>query len=217
METIVVVAHHRNQCYEKNNSNLGSPTFRDFKELSCRTFQSGGSGGAGILPTPIKACTTPDGKRGFGFSPSSPFSKSPFPASFDYFSEDVKDKNCKGNALKKSGSIPIPSKGESERERSLFCNDFSYSELWAGPAYSNSPPPSSLPIPKFFAPPKRTVSLDFPSSPVSDVVLQPLARSAPPSPKREHSVSARKLFHSADHVLATQDLRRILNLDVSDD
>lgn len=216
METIVVVAHHRNQCYEKNNSNLGSPTFRDFKELSCRTFQSGG-GGAGILPTPIKACTTPDGKRGFGFSPSSPFSKSPFPASFDFFWEDGKDKNSKANALKKSGSIKIPSKGESERERSLFCNDFSYSELWAGPAYSNSPPPSSLPMPKFFAPPKRTASLDFPSLSVSDVVLHPLARSAPPSPKREHNVSARKLFHSADHALATQDLRRILNLDMSDD
>lgn len=214
METIVVVAHHRNQCYEKNSSNLGSPTFRDFKELSCRTFPSGGGGGgAGILPTPIKVCTTPDGKRGFGFSPSSPFSKSPFPASFDYFSEDVA--NSKGNALKKSSSIPIPIKGEFDRERSLFCNDFAYSELWAGPAYSNSPPPSSLPIPKFFAP-KRSASLDFPSS-VSDTDLHPLARSAPPSPKREHNVSAWKLFHSADHALATQDLRRILNLDVSDD
>lgn len=213
METIVVVAHHRNQCYEKNSSNLGSPTFRDFKELSCKTFQPGG---AGILPTPIKACTTPDSKRGFGFSPSSPFSKSPFPASFDYFSEDVTNKNFKAHTLKKSSSIPIPIKGESDRERSLFCNDFSYSELWAGPAYSNSPPPSSVPIPKFFAP-KRTVSLDFPSPTVSDIDLHPLARSAPPSPKRDHSVSARKLFHSADHALATQDLRRILNLDVSDD
>ncbi|KAG2297538.1 hypothetical protein Bca52824_044207 [Brassica carinata] len=39
----------------------------------------------------------------------------------------------------------------------------SYSELWAGPTYSNSPPSTSVPIPKFSLRQRRTVSLTFPS------------------------------------------------------
>lgn len=68
-------------------------------------------------------------------------------------------------------------------------------DLWAGPAYSNSPPPSSLPIPKFSLCQKRAASLDVP------------AKSAPVSLTSE-------LKSSADFFVATENLRRILNLDV---
>ncbi|KAK9281403.1 hypothetical protein L1049_004303 [Liquidambar formosana] len=104
-------------------------------------------------------------------------------------------------------------KQASNHQRS-FNGDFSFSELWAGPAYSNSPPPSSLPIPKFSLKPKRTVSLDLPVS-ASDIEMHPIARSAPPSPSRDPYTSPRDFFLSADS--ATKTLRRILNLDISDE
>ena len=87
------------------------------------------------------------------------------------------------------------------------------SELWAGPTYSNSPPPSSLPIPKFSVRPKRSVSLDFPGS-CPEVEMQLRANSAPSSPRWEHSPFARDdgLF-----VSATNTLRRILNLNLDDE
>ncbi|KAI3788168.1 hypothetical protein L2E82_00880 [Cichorium intybus] len=50
-------------------------------------------------------------------------------------------------------------------------NELFYSELWVGPAYSNSPPPSSLSIPNFSVKQKRTVSLDLPSVSASGVDL----------------------------------------------
>lgn len=81
-----------------------------------------------------------------------------------------------------------------EKRRSL-----SYSELWAGPTYSNSPPPTSLPIPKFSLRQKRTVSLSFPPPQA--------AKSAPVSP----TSSADNPFHTT--VSATVTLRRMLNLD----
>lgn len=214
MDTIIVIGQHRNQYYGKKR-NHGSPPSRDFRERNCRTFQSG----AGILPNPFKACITPVTKRGFGFLPSSSFSKTPLSPSVNSLSEEKNNQHLKRATLKKTSSVPIPIniKVDSDKKRSLFFDEFSYSELWAGPAYSNSPPPSSLPIPKFFVPPKRTVSLDLPASSVSDIYLHPIARSAPPSPKREHNNSARNLFHSADYSTATKDLRRILNLDMTDE
>ncbi|MBA0553577.1 hypothetical protein Golob_012748, partial [Gossypium lobatum] len=91
---------------------------------------------------------------------------------------------------------------------------FLYSELWAGPAYSNSPPPSSLPIPKFSLRVKRTVSLDLPAAyPIVDV--HQTAKSAPASPTRELDPSVAEVFCSA--ASATKALRRILNLDNTDD
>ncbi|CAN7042309.1 unnamed protein product, partial [Brassica rapa subsp. trilocularis] len=66
-----------------------------------------------------------------------------------------------------------------EKRRSL-----SYSELWAGPTYSNSPPPTSLPIPKFSLRQKSTVSLSFPPPQA--------AKSAPVSP----TSSADNPFHT---------------------
>lgn len=85
------------------------------------------------------------------------------------------------------------------------------SELWAGPTYSNSPPPSSLPIPKFFVKPKRSVSLDLPGS-CPEVEMQLHAKSAPSSPRRGDSPYAGDIFDSA-----TMDLRRILNLNLDDE
>lgn len=112
-------------------------------------------------------------------------------------------------------NVKISRKETSFNEAIGFVNgNLPFSELWAGPAYSNSPPPSSLPIPKFsMRPPKRTVSLDLPVSDDADFDVQPTAKSAPASPSREHSPSIRDLLLSADS--ATKTLRRILNLDVA--
>lgn len=110
----------------------------------------------------------------------------------------------------KSNSLPLDSVRVNMND-GLF-----YSELWAGPAYSNSPPPSSLPIPRFTVKPKRTVSLELPSVTGGDVdLLGMFAKSAPASPTREHSKLARRDMFGADgdDEFATKTLRRILNLD----
>lgn len=213
METLVVVAQHRNQYYGKNKGH-GSPPSRGFRGINCRTFQSG----AGLLPTPVNGCASVT-EKSFGNSPSTPVHKKLSPVYANSFSEENNSRNLKRTTLKKSCSVPIPinSKVDSSTKKSVFSDELSYSELWAGPAYSNSPPPSSVPIPKFFVPPKRTVSLDLPSSTVSEITLHPIARSAPPSPKREQNGSARSLFHSTDYASATKDLCRILNLDMTDE
>lgn len=195
METLVVVAQHRNQ-YSRRRvhgparcGSFDSPPFRGFKDTN---FQSAT---AGILPTPVKAPT--GNKRACAYAQKTPSKQ---------FNEVVK-----------TSAIPIPISftGDANNE-GLVSNENSYSELWAGPAYSYSPPPSSLPIPNFSVRPKRTVSLNLPARSVSDIDLCAVAKSAPPSPTREVSKSSsRDLFHSADS--ATKTLRRILNLDVADD
>ncbi|CAG7881747.1 uncharacterized protein LOC108868765 [Brassica rapa] len=88
----------------------------------------------------------------------------------------------------------------------------SYSELWAGPTYSNSPPPTSVPIPKFSLQQRRTVSLTFPS-PDSAVDVLEVAKSAPVSPTS--SCDDDNPFHST--VSATMTLRRMLNLETADE
>ncbi|KAK3001412.1 hypothetical protein RJ639_020701 [Escallonia herrerae] len=203
METLVVVAQHRNhQYYSKSRSHgpgrygsFGSLPNRDFRDINCRTFQSGG----GILPTPLNVCTTPVTKREISSPPLRSYSEDNWHLK----------KSVKSNTI----SIPIDVKVDFDKKRS-FGDELYYSERWAGPAYSNSPPPSSLPIPKFSIRPKRTVSLDLPGS-VSDGDMHPIAKSAPPSPTREHGTSSRDFFHSADS--ATKTLRRILNLDLTDE
>lgn len=94
--------------------------------------------------------------------------------------------------------------------------DLHFSERWAGPAYSNSPCPSSLPIPKFSMRPRRTLSLEFPRI-SSEISLDPVAKSAPASPTRKwrtcpDDLSKGNHFEVADS--ATKNLRRILNLDI---
>uniref|UniRef100_A0A0E0K915 Uncharacterized protein n=1 Tax=Oryza punctata TaxID=4537 RepID=A0A0E0K915_ORYPU len=87
-------------------------------------------------------------------------------------------------------------------------------ELWAGPAFSNSPPPSSLPIPKFSLHQKRSVSLELPPAGRSDDVEVPLhAKSAPSSPTAGSGVS---FFSVSDTAIATENLRRILHLKIAD-
>lgn len=87
-------------------------------------------------------------------------------------------------------------------------------ELWAGPAFSNSPPPSSLPIPKFPLHQKRSVSLEFPPADRSDEEEAPVhAKSAPSSPTASSGVG---FFSGNDVAIATENLRRILHLKIED-
>ncbi|KAJ6838529.1 uncharacterized protein M6B38_317900 [Iris pallida] len=74
-------------------------------------------------------------------------------------------------------------------------------ETWAGPTCSSSPPPSSVPIPKFSLPQKRSVSLELPL-PSDGTEIRPLSTSAAPT-----------LPTSDAFTSATENLRRILHLD----
>ncbi|KAF7804743.1 flocculation FLO11-like protein [Senna tora] len=199
METLLVVSQHRNQFYSRPKSHspphFGSSSSRDYRGLDCRTFHSE----TGILPTPLKYYSSPVTK-----TPSPPANLKP-------------ERKTYGKITPNSTPIPINSRAcnkirsfsEEIPDGNLF-----FSELWAGPTYSNSPPPSSLPIPKFSVRPKRTVSLDLPGS-SPEVEMHPLAKSAPASPTREYSPSTRDLFDNADS--ATKTLRRILNLNINDE
>ncbi|XP_004983197.1 serine/arginine repetitive matrix protein 1 [Setaria italica] len=92
----------------------------------------------------------------------------------------------------------------------------SRSELWAGPAFSNSPPPSSLPIPKFSLRQKRSISLELPPVERSDdVEVRPHAKSAPSSPV---GGAGYEFFNDNEtaSAIATENLRRILQLDIAD-
>ena len=88
-------------------------------------------------------------------------------------------------------------------------------ELWAGPAFSNSPPPSSLPIPNFSLHQKRSVSLELLPADRSDNVEVPLhAKSAPSSPTAGSGVNF--FSDDSDTAIATENLRRILHLKIND-
>ncbi|XP_027353082.1 uncharacterized protein LOC113863636 [Abrus precatorius] len=197
METLVVT-QHRNQYYSRSksqgSSRFGSSPSSDFRGINCRTFQTG----SGILPTPFKSNTS-----------SLASSKSPFTPS---------NSNKDNKTSPRSTPVPINYKAcEKERSFSEHVPDERstlFSELWAGPTYSNSPPPSSLPIPKFSARPKRTVSLDLPGS-YPEVEVPPLPNTAPASPCSKCSSSAKDLFDNADS--ATKTLCRILNLNWDDE
>ncbi|OVA15502.1 hypothetical protein BVC80_9035g16 [Macleaya cordata] len=195
METLIL-SQHRSQYYSRSSSQdsdrFGSSPSRGFREINCRTFQSG----AGILPTPYKSFNSPSSVSNKSCtSPKTPQSVKP---------------NCdEDEHLKNSNnSHPIPINSVKDRS---FSDDFSYSELWAGPAYSNSPPPSSLPLPKFSLRQKRSASFELPVPP-SGITIHQFAKSAPTSPTRESSKSASDFFLNVDS--ATKDLRRILNLDI---
>ena len=208
METLVVVAQHRNQFHRsktQGHARFGpSSPSRDFRGINCRTFQTG----TGILPTPLKSDTTsPVTKM---TSPPSPSPRTPF---------TIVPDNKPRSKIVTPKSAPVAINGKPCRKVADFSEGhhfpggrcISLSELWAGPTYSNSPPPSSLPIPKFSVRPKRTVSLELPRSP-PEIELHPVAKSAPSSPRREHSPSTRDIFANADS--ATKTLCRILNLNL---
>ncbi|XP_074283953.1 uncharacterized protein LOC141608505 [Silene latifolia] len=184
METLVVVAHHRNQYYgggtgRKGNSppRFGSLPSRGFSDINCRSFETG----MGLLPSPFKDYESPVSNRGLlSPKPQSPSVSVSGNLLFggESKSEDVK----KSKRYVKSSPIAINLKGGSgSNKQGQLRENLSFSELWAGPAYSNSPPPSSLPMPKFDMKPKRTVSLELPAF-ESDVDLPPMAKSAPTSP-----------------------------------
>ncbi|KAL3698042.1 hypothetical protein R1sor_012118 [Riccia sorocarpa] len=102
-------------------------------------------------------------------------------------------------------------------------------ERWAGPAYTNSPPPSNLPFPTFPTQrPKSSLlgmSLVGLVDPLVPDVVPVKASSAPSSPTRvtsvffserrtESRVDSKGLAARVDPSSATKDLRRILNLDI---
>ncbi|CAA6653800.1 unnamed protein product [Spirodela intermedia] len=90
-----------------------------------------------------------------------------------------------------------------------FDDELCDSERWAGPTYSNSPPPSSLPMPNFSLC-QRTVSFEI-SRPIFGNEDRPHAKSAPSSPDKKSYFSSSDFFIRTD--TATQGLRRILHLD----
>ncbi|KAI3449657.1 hypothetical protein Pfo_006322 [Paulownia fortunei] len=132
METLVVVAHHRNhhQYYGRNRGysptkfgSFGSPHSASFRGINCRTFQSG----EGLLPTPFKSCSTATPVTTKAFSASlSPKTPSPSLNENQKFSKRIA----------RSSTIGIPIKIQFENKE----GEFHFSERWAGPAYSNSPP-----------------------------------------------------------------------------
>lgn len=192
METLILAEEHRNQYYYGKKPLGHSDGFRPapskaFRQINCRTFQTG----AGLLPRPKRASSTPVHHHHHHPQAHSP----PSPKS----------------VLPSVRTSPIPIQGS--RILSEFVDErrsLSYSELWAGPTYSNSPPPTSVPIPKFSLRQKRTVSLTFPP-PDSDVDLPEVAKSAPVSP----TSSGVNPFHCT--VSATITLRRMLNLETADE
>ncbi|KZV25447.1 hypothetical protein F511_17225 [Dorcoceras hygrometricum] len=209
MKTLVVVPHHRNhqQYYDRNPGHSAKKlgAFEDvaagqFQGINCRTSHCG----EGLLPTPTKSCssTIPVIKRAFSasFSP-----KTPSPTSNG--SHKSSKRNTKGCAIPIPFNIKFPNNYRSAND------GFRFSERWAGPAYSNSPPPSSLPMPKFPFQPTRTVSLDLANSPPENDLCF-VMKSAPASPSRENILPG-DLYNSPDS--ATKTLRRILNLDITDD
>lgn len=135
---------------------------------------------------------------------------------------DRSSKNRKIKGSRRSSPIPIASKnkhGIDDLSFALGGSDFfsssPNSERWAGPTYSNSPPPSSLPIPKFSLRQKRSVSLDLPG-PELELPKAPVVKSAPPSPSRDTHFSSSGSTFFLDAASATKDLRRILHLDLQD-
>ncbi|KAI3993081.1 hypothetical protein MKX01_009824 [Papaver californicum] len=214
METLVI-AQHRSQYYGgSSRSHHGSsdgfggsssPSSSGcFRGINCRNFhQSGGNGGgsAGILPTP---------------SPIKSFNHDCYQSlSPPKTTESVKNPNFDEETKFTSSYPPITI--SCIKDRLFSSDDFTCcSELWAGPAYSNSPPPSSLPLPKFPLRPKRSVSLPVTSSDDKIDMIHQFAKSAPPSPTRESAkLDKNDIFQSID--FATKDLCRILNLDWKSD
>ncbi|KAK7243004.1 hypothetical protein RIF29_37786 [Crotalaria pallida] len=244
METLVVMSQqhqHRDQYYNSNRSKpqgsyFSSPS-KDFRVINCRTFQRGN----GILPTPSKSYTysSPVTKRVSSNSsktPQSPNSNNkrlcktsntpksaPITINGKVETTLIEDGTmllsdnitlCKTRTPK---STPFAINGKAGKKEETFSDgSLLLSELWAGPTYSNSPLPSSLPIPKFSVrPPKRTVSLDLPGSSPEIEIHRPVAKSAPSSPRQQCSPCMEDLFVNADS--ATKTLCRILNLNLDDD
>lgn len=188
METLVIVEQYRDEfCYRVKtleSGRFGNFTIKEGKGKNHNrlSFQSW----TGFRPTPLEISSIPV------YCFSSP--KTPPPS-----------------AATVPRSTPIPINESIDFDEHCCYKRLSFPELWAGPTYSNSPPASSLPMPRFSIRGNRTVSLELPTNSVEKI--HPVVKSAPPSPTRGHThPSSRELFHGADS--ATRTLRRILNLDV---
>ncbi|KAL5702260.1 hypothetical protein ACHQM5_027497 [Ranunculus cassubicifolius] len=191
MEALVLVAEHRDQYYRSRG--FGRSPSRGFRNINCRSFYSE----AGILPTPVKYC--------YGSPTSNGYSSPKTPSSVH-----TNSVNCKtSRSNKRNSRINAEGLGKC----GLFNSESCCSELWAGPTYCNSPPPSSLPIPKFSMRRNRSVSPELPVKSF-EVMLPPMSKSAPTSPRRESSTFRNNCFFS--DAFATKDLRRILHLDFDD-
>eukprot|EP00252_Welwitschia_mirabilis_P021733 TRINITY_DN565_c0_g2_i1.p1 TRINITY_DN565_c0_g2~~TRINITY_DN565_c0_g2_i1.p1 ORF type:complete len:509 (+),score=86.45 TRINITY_DN565_c0_g2_i1:812-2338(+) len=134
-------------------------------------------------------------------------------------SEQPDPDNClsgRSFSVKSMESNGISNKDESSRHD--YAN-FAPAENWAGPAFTNSPPPSSLPLPRFPMRQLRSVSLELPprrdefdGSPA--VAGSMSAPSSPPRYPSDNASNGAKLQGvSEDTVSATKSLRRILKLD----
>ncbi|MCL7022885.1 hypothetical protein MKW94_028306 [Papaver nudicaule] len=147
-----------------------------FGRINCR------SSAAGILPTPspVKSINRDYHQSAAGILPTpSPIKSFNPPHYYQSVSPPKTPKPVKNRGTKTKFTYSSPSM------TTISCGKDS-SELWAGPSYSNSPPPSSLPLPKFSLGLKRSVSLPATSS--SDVKTENIhqfSKSAPPSPTRE--------------------------------
>lgn len=213
----LVVAQHRNQSQE--HARFGSSSSKQFRGINCRTFQSG----YGILPTPFKSTISPSPNNKSKTPLTTPVSK------HDNKSQSKVEPNTplttpvskydnKRQSKVEPNSAPVAIKDKGGRKERTFVDPnggFLLSELWAGPTYSNSPPPSSLPIPKFSVRPKRTVSLELPVSDLPEIEMRKIANSAPCSPRGEDSPFARDFLVKDDS--ATKTLCRILNLNLDDE
>ncbi|XP_022953295.1 uncharacterized protein LOC111455884 [Cucurbita moschata] len=188
METLVIVEQYRDEfCYlakTLESDRLGNLTIKEGKRKNQ------------FRPNPLKISSIPV----YLFSsPRTP------PPSADY--------NCTPiSTISRSAVISINReicRREESNEFDEHCcyERLSFPELWAGPTYSNSPPASSLPMPKFSMPGNRTVSLEFPTNSAAESVEK-----IHPTWGRYTHPSTREPFHGADS--ATRTLRRILNLDI---
>lgn len=128
--------------------------------------------------------------------------------------------SSKGLFIEATGALSLDDIGKKVCEVSPCLH---MTENWAGPAYSNSPSPSSLPLPKFSMRQLRSVSLELLPSNNDEfggaVTAATIAgsHSAPASPTRdapEYSPPRAKMQgFSLDVASATKNLRRMLNLD----
>lgn len=216
------------------------PHSRAFRGINCR---SASHSGAGILPPPLSAfppSSPPSISTTTTSSSTSPSSSASSPRAYRVTdlpsprSEPPPRRHHRPSrrsspipiTTKRTTSLPSPSilaagdafllLEDGIGNTSSYNSGSCHTELWAGPAYSNSPPPSSLPIPKFSLRGKRSASLGLPEQ-MGCEDLRPLPKSAPASPSRESSTGSPPANRFFSHAFATWDLCRILNLNLDED
>ena len=113
------------------------------------------------------------------------------------------------NKSQNKSEVCISEKKHVESQCAIKNHTVASHERWAGPAYSSSPSPSSLPLPKFSRPVSRMSSsglLPKDSKVVDVVVSASLSVSLP-------SISPVSHVDTWDVALATKSLKKMLNLD----